>query len=114
MITNLEDLQKFSQSNMDTAVKAFGEWNKNVQAIANEMGAYSMRTFDDSASTLERLIAAKSVEQALEIQADFAKRSVDDYVQQMAKIGTLYSDIARDAYKPFDKVMIGMNGNGKS
>ncbi len=105
MKNNLEDIQKLGQSNMDTAVKAFGDWNKSVHAIATEMGAYSKRTFDESTSTFERLIGARSVEQALEIQADFAVRRVEDYVQEMTKIGTLYSDIAQDAYKPFYDAM---------
>ena len=115
MINNLDDLQKLSQSNMDTAVKAFGEWNKSMQAIASEMGAYSKRTFDESTSTFERLISAKSVEQALEIQANFAKRTMEDYVEQMSKISSLYTDLAKDAYKPFDKAMKnGKASNGKS
>ncbi len=86
--------------------------DKNVQAIGSEMGAYSKRTFDESTATFERLIGAKSVEQALEIQAEFAIRTVEDYVQQMTKIGTMYSDIAKDAYKPFDDAVNG-NGNPK-
>lgn len=110
MIANIDDFQKISQSNMNTAVKVFGDWNKNMQAIASELGSYSKRAFDDSATTFERLISAKSVEQALEIQADFAKRQMEDYVHQMGKIGEMYTDIAKDACKPFGKAVNGING----
>jgi len=109
MTNNLEVLQKLGQSNMDTTAQAFGHWNKNVQAIAAEMGAYSKRTFDESAATYERLVGAKSVADALEIQAEFAVRSVEDYVDEMTKIGTLYVDIAKTAYEPFYPVMHGLD-----
>ena len=29
----IEDFQKLSQTNVDTAMKAFGEWNKGVQTL---------------------------------------------------------------------------------
>ena len=105
MKNNLQALQALGQTNIDTTVQAFGRWNKNLQAIAAEMGAYSKRTFDDSAATCERLAEAKSVQDALEIQAEFAVRSVEEYVDEMTKIGSLYADIAQTAYQPFYTVM---------
>ena len=112
MTNNIDDLQKFGQANMDTAVKAFGDWNKSVQEIATEMGAYSKRTVDEGTATFERLIGAKTIEQALAIQAKFTKSAMEDCVQQMNKIGAMYTDLAKDACKPFDKAVNG--GNGKS
>ncbi len=114
MIGNLDDFQKLGQANMDTAVKAFGDWNKSMQAIASEMGSYSKRTFDEGTATFERLISATSVEQALEIQSSFAKRAMEDYMRQMSKIGSMYTDLAKDTYKPLDKFTNGKLTNGKS
>ena len=37
MIRNFEDFQKLGQTNIDAAMKMFGEWNKGWQAIAAEM-----------------------------------------------------------------------------
>jgi hypothetical protein len=104
MINNIQDFQKLSQTNVDTAVKVFGDLNKGWQAIAAEMTDYSKRAFEESTSTLEKLMAAKSVEQAFEIQTSFAKRAYDDYVHQMTKIGSMYTNLAKDAYKPMEKV----------
>lgn len=104
MINNIQDFQKLSQTNVDTAVKVFGDLNKGWQAIAAEMTDYSKRAFEESTATLEKLMAAKSVEQAFEIQTSFAKRAYDDYVHQMTKIGSMYTNLAKDAYKPMEKV----------
>lgn len=103
MINNLQDIQKISQTNVDTALKIFGDWNKGWQAIAAEMTDYSKRAFEDGTATFEKLVSAKSVEQAVEIQTNFAKRAYDDYMHQLSKIGGMYSSLAKDAYKPVEK-----------
>ena len=40
------------------------------------------------------------MEQAIEIQTGFARRAYDDYMQQMTKLGGMYANLAKDAYKP--------------
>lgn len=103
MINNFQDFQKLGQNNMDTAMRMFGDWNKGWQAIAAEMTDYSKRAFEDGTATFEKLIAAKSLEQAFEIQTSYAKRAYDDYMHQMTKIGGMYSALAKDAYKPVER-----------
>ncbi len=76
-------------------MKAMGDWNKGWQAIAAEMSDYSKRTFEDGTATFEKLLGAKSLEQAFEIQSGFAKRAYDDYVQQLTKIGSMCTGLAK-------------------
>ncbi len=103
MINNFQDFQKLGQTNADAAMKMIGEWNKNWQAIAAEMSDYSKRAFEDGTATFEKLLTAKSLEQAVEIQTSYAKRAYDEYMQQMTRIGTMYTNLAKDAYKPVEK-----------
>jgi len=105
MIKNFEDMQKLGQTNMDSAMRALGEWNKNWQAIAAEMSDYTKRSFEESTAVMEKLMTSKSVEQAVEIQTSFAKRAYDDYMQQMTKIGGMYANMAKEAYKPVEKIL---------
>lgn len=101
MINNV-DVQKLGQENLDRAMRLLGDWNKNWQAIAVEMTDYSKRSFEQSTKTFEKLLAAKSVEQAIEIQTTFARRAYDEYMQQMTKLGGMYATLAKEAYKPLD------------
>jgi hypothetical protein len=105
MLKNFEDLQKLGQTNVDTAMKVFGEWNKGWQTIAAEMTDYTKRSFEEGTATLEKLLSAKSFEQAVEIQTGYAKRTYDEYMHQMSKIGGLYAELAKEAYKPVEKVL---------
>lgn len=101
-MNGLEDIQKLSKDNLDVAVKSFGEVNKSVQAIATEVTDYSKQTFEEGTATFEKLVGAKSVEQAVEIQTDFAKKAYEGYVSQASKIGEMYVDLAKEIYKPVE------------
>jgi len=100
MIKNIEDMQKLGQSNTDSAMRMLGEWNRNWQAIAAELGDYTKRSFEEGSATLEKLMGTKSVGQAIEIQTSYAKRAYDDYMQQASKIGGIYANMATKAYEP--------------
>ena len=105
MMKNFEDFQKFGPFNMDATMKAFGEWNKGWQAIAAEITDYTKKSFEEGTATFEKLASAKSVEQAIEIQTGFAKRAYDGYMHQMSKIGGMYAELAKEAYKPVEKAL---------
>lgn len=107
MIKNFEDFQKLGHQNVDTAMKMIGEWSKGWQAIAAEMTDYTKRSFEEGTATVEKLLSAKSFEQAVEIQTGYAKRAYDDYMHQVSKIGGLYADLAKEAYKPVEKALQG-------
>jgi phasin family protein len=76
--------------------------NKGFQAIAAEVTDYSKKAFEDSTRAFEQLIGAKSVEQAVEIQSQYAKKAYDTYIAEMSKLGEMYAGLARDAYKPVE------------
>ena len=105
MIKNFDDFQKLGQQNVDTAMKLFGEWNKGWQAIAAEMTDYTKRSFEESTATFEKLLTAKSLEQAIEIQSGFAKRAYDGYMHQVSKIGGMYAELAKEAYRPVERAL---------
>ena len=97
-----EEFQRVGKDGFDAAVHSFGEVNKGLQAIAAEVTDYSKKAFEDGTRAFEQLIGAKSVEQAVEIQSQYAKKAYDTYIAEMSKIGEMYAGIARDAYKPVE------------
>jgi hypothetical protein len=106
MIKGFEDIQRFNQQGLDNAIRSWGEWSKGWQAIAAEVNDYTKRSFEDGTATFEKLVGARSFEQAVEIQTDYAKRCYDEYMARMSRISNLYADLARDAYRP-DRVFNG-------
>ena len=71
------------------------------QAIATAYGDYTKKSFEDTKSFVEKLSGVKSFEKVVEIQTEFAKSAFETFVTELQKIGALYGDLAKQAYKPF-------------
>jgi hypothetical protein len=105
MIQQFETMQKASKDNVDAALKAFGATSKGVQAIAVEATDYAKKSFENGTATLEKLAGVKTLDKAVEIQADYVKTAFEGYVAQVSKMGELFTAIAKDAYKPFEGIV---------
>jgi hypothetical protein len=87
---------------MDATLKSFGSLSKGMQAIAVEMADYTKKVFEQGTAATEKLIGAKSLEKAFEVQSDYVKTAYEGFVAEATKLGELYSDLAKEAYKPFE------------
>ncbi len=101
-MNGIEEIQKLGQDNFDAAVKGAGEVNKSLQAIATEVTDYSKKVFEDGTATFEKLVGAKTLEQAIQIQTDYAKKAYENHVAEVTKIGEMCVDLAKEIYKPVE------------
>ena len=90
---------------MDTGLKSLASLSKGWQAIAVEATEYTKKSFETGSAAVEKLVSAKSLEKAIEIQTDYAKTAYEGFVAEATKIGELYADLFKDAYKPFEAVV---------
>ena len=55
---------------------------------------------------MEKMFSAGTLESAFEVQASYAKKAYEDFVAQSTKLGSLYADMAKEAYKPFESIAV--------
>ena len=84
-----QQVQDRLQSGFEAASRLFTEANKGFRAVATEMTEYSKAAFDDVIRTWEQLIGAKSLEQAMQIQSDYAKRAYENHMAELSKLGQM-------------------------
>jgi hypothetical protein len=92
-------------ASVGNTIEVWGEFGKNWQAIAAGLSDYSKRSLEDSSQTFQKLLAVRSLDQAVAIQTDYAQRSYDAYMKQLNLVGSMYADLAKDAGKPLEKLM---------
>ena len=102
MIQGFEDFQKLGRDNMDVAMKSMSVLSKGMQQIAAETADYTKKSFEDGTATFEQLMGAKSVDKAFEIQSGYMKTAYEGMVNQMTKLGEMYTETAKEAYKPIE------------
>ena len=72
---------------------------KASQAIA--IADYTKHSFESGTKTMENLIGAKSLDKAFGVQSEYARAAYEDYVCHASKLGQLYTDLAKEAFKPY-------------
>jgi hypothetical protein len=102
MVNKIDEMQQFGKDNMDATMKSLGLYSKSAQAIAVELADYSKKVFEQGTAATEKLIGSKSLEKAFEVQSDYIKSSYEGFVAEATKLGELYVDLAKEAYKPFE------------
>ena len=105
MVQSFEDAGKAGKEFFDAGLKNFASLSKNVQALAVEATEYSRKAFEDGSAAFEKLSGARSLEKAVEIQTDYARKAYEGFVAQATRVSELYAEIAKDAYKPFENVV---------
>ncbi|MEP1924725.1 MAG: phasin family protein [Hyphomicrobiales bacterium] len=97
-----EDFQKLGKENMDVAMANINVVSTTLQTIATETADYSKKSFEESSAAVEKIMAVKSLDKAIEVQSDFAKSAYEDFVGQATKIGEMYTAMAKEVYKPIE------------
>ncbi len=76
-----------------------------MQTIAAETADYSKKSLESSSAFFEKLVGAKSLDVAIQLQSEYAKTSYAHFVAQATKISELYSNLAKEVFKPIEVAM---------
>jgi phasin family protein len=104
-----EGMQSLGKDNMEMAMNCFGSWSKGAQAFAAEVAEYSKKSVEGSSAAWEKLLGAKSLDKAMEVQSEYLKSSYEGFVAEATKLREMYVDLFKDAYKPFEGVAKSMS-----
>ena len=98
----VEDIQSYGKEHMETVVASATTVQNGLQAIASAYGDYTKKSFEDTKSFVEKLSGVKSLDKAIEVQTEFTKSAYETFVAESQKIAGLYTDLAKQAYKPVE------------
>ncbi len=101
----VENIQQYGKDHLETVVASATTVQNGLQAIASAYGDYTKKSFEDTKSFVEKLSGVKSLDKAVEAQTDFARSSYETFVAESQKIAGLYSDLAKQAFKPVETIV---------
>ena len=73
----------------------------SIQTIANAYGDYTRKSLEETTPFIEKLTGVRSLDKAIELQAEFAKQAYETFVAESQRICELYGELARQIFKPF-------------
>jgi phasin family protein len=101
-MVKFEDIQSYGKEHFDTVVASATSLQSGVQAIASAYGDYTKKSYEDTKSLVEKLSGVKSIDKAIEAQTEFAKSAFESFVAESQKIATMYTDLAKQTFKPYE------------
>lgn len=99
---NFDEASKKTNEVVDGMLKNYAEVSKGFQAIATEAADYSRKRYEDGVAHVEALSSVKSPEALVELQAAYLRSSYDAAIAGISRMGEMYADLGKLAYKPFE------------
>ena len=101
-MVKVEDIQQYGKEHLETVVASATTLQNGIQTIATAYGDYTKKSFEDTKSFVEKLSGVKSLDKAIEVQTEFAKSAYETFVAESQKIAGLYTDLAKQTFKPYE------------
>jgi phasin family protein len=105
MMLKVEDIQQYGKEHLETVVASATSVQNGLQAIASAYGDYTKKSFEDTQSFVEKLSGVKSLDKAIEMQTEFAKSAYETFLADSQKIAGLYTDLAKQTFKPLEGIV---------
>jgi hypothetical protein len=77
-------------------------FSSGIQTIAAAYSDYTKKSFEDTKCFVEKLANVRSFDKAVEVQIEYAKATYVTFAAESQKIRQLYSDLAKQTFKPFE------------
>ena len=100
MSTDFPQIPVSATNAFEAVTAATASSTKGLQAIATEVTDYSKKSFEKSRAHFEKLVGVKNVNEAIQLQSDFAKSAHEDFMAQATKLSEMYGNLAKEAFKP--------------
>ena len=85
----------------------------SIQTIANAYSDYTRKSLEETTSFVEKLTGVRSLDKAIEIQAEFARQAYETFVAESQRICGLYSELARQIFTPFAGLLAKASHSGR-
>jgi hypothetical protein len=95
-----EEFLSFGQGNVEAMVKSGQIWAAGVQDIGKTVAATAQAQFDATVSTIKALTAVKSLKEAIDLQAQLARSSVETAVAETGKLTDASLKLAEQTMAP--------------
>ena len=99
----LNELNAQGKRNLEAVVASVTAATRGAEAIGAQAMAYSKSSFEGQVEAAKRLAAAKSVQEAMELQTAFAKTAMETYMAQLTRTSETVQVALKDAMAPLNE-----------
>ena len=91
-----------SKLNLEALADSVGAAAEAAQSLSAQAAAFTKKALEDHVAVSKKLAAAKSVQEALDIQTSYAKSAMEAYVTEMTKWSDSLTSSVQRSLKPIN------------
>ena len=100
---NYDELADFNKDTVEAVIASSNVVAKGVEHLGQEIAAYAQQAAEKNIETAQKLFAVKSVQDALDLQAEWAKLAFDGFIAESAKLQDISLRVSTQASAPLSK-----------
>ena len=100
---NYDELADFNKDTIEAVIASSNVVAKGVEEVGQEIAAYAQQAAEKNIETAKKLFAVRNVQDALDLQAEWAKTAFDGFVAESAKLQELSLQVSTQASQPISK-----------
>lgn len=95
-----DDLAAVGKDNMETCLTCSGIMAKGVEGLSKELMKYAQASLEANLAVTSKLMGVKTVREAIDLQADYARDSLDHMVTEAATLTQMSVDLTNQVLDP--------------
>jgi len=101
-LKSVTEASNFQKETVDAMIASATVAGKGFETANANAVAYTKSLMEDGVSATKAFASAKSVQEVFEIQSEFTKTAMDNYLAELNKTTDLFSDVFKDSLKPIN------------
>jgi phasin family protein len=102
-IATLTEMNAHSKKNLEALVASMTAAAKGAETIGARAMAFSKKSVEGQVAAAKALTAAKSIQEAVELQTGFAKTAFETYVAEVTEISEITSASVKSVMSPISE-----------
>ncbi|MGJ3230320.1 MAG: phasin family protein [Oceanicaulis sp.] len=104
-INALNEFSAFQKDSVDAMIASATATSKSIEEMNASALAFAKKSMEDGVAAAKTMAGAKSVQELIEIHADYTKSTLDAYLSEVNKTTDLMSALVKDGFKPLNDRM---------
>ena len=95
-----DDVAAMGQETLDAYVKSTTLFAKGFELFSREVLAFTQSSIENNAAVTQAMFSAKSMQELVDLQAEYSRKSFDSVVAESGKLTEMSMDVANKAMEP--------------
>ena len=97
---SMEDLTEMTRANVNALIASAKAATAGVEQVMTQLTEASKKSFEDTSAMVKTLATAKTPNELMQLQSDFAKTQFDEAVSQYSKLTEMMIKLAGEVMEP--------------